>query len=623
MKEHLLVYAILVPAVAGLVCYILGRRFGWLSKIVGLAAAAWVLGLTWRVLALALRPGAAEALAFEYPWFAVGGLQISVALRAGVFSAFIGMAVSAFSVLILIYSLQYFTAAQNAGKYGAYILWTVAGSLGAVYADHLIFFLICWEIITVMLFMLVNQGGGAAAKGAMKSFVLLGLADCAMLLGIAILWASGMAPELGMSPAEKIVVGSAAGYAAYILLMVGALAKAGAMPLHTWVPAIAQDAPTPVMAFLPASLDKLLGIYFLAILSLQIFVLDDVMRLLLMIIGAATILGAVMMAMIQHNLKRLLSFHAVSQVGYMVLGIGTGVSIGIMGGLFHMLNNAIYKCSLFLMAGSVEKQAGTSELEELGGLGRAMPVTFLCGLTAALAISGVPPLNGFASKWMVYQGVLKADTALVPVLLAAAIFGSALTLASFVKVLHSVFLGARPPELEQKEVGEPGPAMLLPMIVLAALCVLFGIVLAVPMNWLIGPAVQALGVNVGEVGIWTPGLATVLLIGGLVIGAIIYLIGTGMKVRVTRTFVGGEVLTDDRVRFSGTGFYGTIRDLPMVGPVYRDAERLAFDIYHLGARFGGTLVQLLRSAHTGVLPVYVSWCLIGLIILIIVLVKLA
>ena len=127
-----------------------------------------------------------------------------------------------------------------------------------------------------------------------------------------------------------------------------------------------------------------------------------ILSIVLALIGAATIIIAVMIAMVQHNLKKLLSYHAISQVGYMVLGIAPGTPVGIAGGVFHMLNHAIYKCCLFLCGGAVEQATGTAELERLGGLGKKMSITFAACLIAALSISGIPPLNGFVSKWMVY-----------------------------------------------------------------------------------------------------------------------------------------------------------------------------------------------------------------------------
>jgi NADH-quinone oxidoreductase subunit L len=125
-----------------------------------------------------------------------------------------------------------------------------------------------------------------------------------------------------------------------------------------------------------------------------------------MVIGAITIILAVMMALIQRDYKRLLSYHAISQVGYMILGIGTCLPAGIIGGIFHMLNNALYKCGLFLTGGVVEKQTGTTDLAKLGGLRLNMPVTFVCYLITAASISGVPPFNGFFSKELIYDAAL-------------------------------------------------------------------------------------------------------------------------------------------------------------------------------------------------------------------------
>ncbi len=343
------------------------------------------------------------------------------------------------------------------------------------------------------------------------------------------------------------------------------------------------------------------------------------MKLLLLIIGSVTILGAVMMAMVQQDLKKLLSFCAVGQVGYMVLGIGTGLWIGVLGGLFHMLNHAIYKCGLFLAAGAVERRAGSTNLDRLGGLGRVMPVTFVTFAVAALAISGVPPLSGFASKWMVYQGLLASPLKFAPLALIAAVFGSALTLASFIMVLQAVFAGTVSSSAAAREPREVGASMCIPMIVLAALCLLFGLWYALPTGRLIAPAMEALGMQPAEPmsgSLWQPLPALALIGVGLVGGLVIFAIGRGLRVRRDRTFVCGERLPSEPIRVSGTGFYETVRRLPVVGAVYDDAERQALDVYRLGGRFGGSLVETLRAFHTGVLPLYVSWCLLGLMVLI-------
>ena len=141
-------------------------------------------------------------------------------------------------------------------------------------------------------------------------------------------------------------------------MLTGSFTKAGAFPFHTWVPDYAKSAPASSSAYLPASLDKLLGIYFLARITTGMFILNEWLTLLLLSIGVISIITAVMMALVQHNYKRLLGFHAVSQVGYMILGFGLGSVIGVAAGLFHMINNALYKSGLFLSAGCVEYRTG-------------------------------------------------------------------------------------------------------------------------------------------------------------------------------------------------------------------------------------------------------------------------
>jgi formate hydrogenlyase subunit 3/multisubunit Na+/H+ antiporter MnhD subunit len=402
-------------------------------------------------------------------------------------------------------------------------------------------------------------------------------------------------------------------------MLIGAIAKAGSMPFHSWIPAAAAGAPASVMAMLPASLDKLLGIYLLVRLSAPgsgLFALGPGMSLLLMILGAVTIVVAVMVAMVQHDLKRLLSYHAISQVGYMVLGIGTLTTVGIIGGLFHMINNALYKNCLFLCAGSVERQAGTTELDELGGLGRRMPLTFAAALVAALAISGVPPLNGFVSKWMVYQGVIETGLRGSFVFLVAAMFGSALTLASFVKVVYSVFLGTPTAKTRRVEREVPVP-MVFPMGVLALLCLLFGVYYRFPVAAFLAPAT---GASAEAMGIWSSGMATVLLVFGLLAGLLIYVVGRiGRTARTVPPFIGGEHLVEDQDRVDGTRFYETIRDAPLLKKPYEAQARGSLDPFRWVGGAGLAVTKVLRAMHTGLLSWYLSWTIAGTVALILVL----
>jgi len=453
---------------------------------------------------------------------------------------------------------------------------------------------------------------------AKKAFIIIGGSDALMLLGLAFIWR--LAGTLQMDKIS-IALNTRPAVWAYLCLALAAFAKAGAMPLHTWIPDTAEDAPTPVTAYLPASLDKLLGIYFLARISLDMFQMNAAMNTVLMVLGSFTIVAAVMMALIQHDLKRLLGYHAVSQVGYMVLGIGTANPIGIAGGLFHMLNNTIFKSCLFLSGGAVEKRTGTTNLEKLGGFAKIMPVSFAAFLIASLAISGVPPFNGFASKWMIYQGIIEAGKAggyLWIIWLVAALFGSALTLASFMKLIHAVFLGqpseAQSSKLKAQGTEEVGLTMWIPQVFLAALCIIFGVfAYRIPLKMFIFPSV---GQGVAFSGIWNPNLATALILGGIIVGIIIYLLGTIRQAKEAEIFVGGEVLKEHPdMRISGTEFYNTIQDIGVLGGIYRLAERKAFDVYEVGTKITFGFNKVLSYIHNGILPTYMAWCLLGMGIL--------
>ncbi|MFC1539111.1 NADH-quinone oxidoreductase subunit L [Candidatus Latescibacterota bacterium] len=604
---------IIIPLIAGAVILIIPKALKGVREFIALAG----------TIMAAFYSGAiffsGKELSGSWLWFNLQGFSFSADLRADTLSGMILFAASVFAVLIVIYSIGYMKGKSRLNEYYGYILLTAGGAAAAILADNLLFFLIGWEIVSMLLFFLITIGGDDTRDAAGKTFVIIGFSDCALLLGIVIIW--NILGTLQISEINSIGVNSGIMTFTYVLFLIGALVKAGAIPGHTWIPKASETAPASVMAYLPASLDKLLGIYLLARISLDMFALNQGLKLLLLIIGAVTIILAVMMALLQHNLKKLLAFHAVSQVGYMVMGIGTGVPIGIIGGLFHMINNAIYKCCLFLGAGAVEKQAGTTELEKLGGLSKAMPVTFFAMLVSALAISGVPPLNGFASKWLIYQGTIEIGQ---PVFLLAAMFGSALTLASFIKVIYSVFLGKKPDKL--KSVQKAGFAMAMPMVVLAVLCVVFGVFAQLPLKHLIGPAVYVDFEQVPSMinlsnAIWSPTMATVLLIIALFAGLIVYVLSTAVKVRKTSMFVGGEKFDVDISRYPGTGFYETIRELSPLKILYKDADQGIFDIYILGGRYGSKIIEILRSMHNGVVSTYAAFVLIGLGFLILFLVR--
>ena len=535
-------------------------------------------------------------------------------------SRFIVLGIGFFGALISLYSLRFMATFKQFRLYYANIIWTIGFSLLAALSNNIVILLVAWGFLGFTLYMLINVAGPAAAGAGKKAFIIIGGSDSLMILGFAIAWL--ITGDLNLS-SIRIAIDSSLSFWAFLLIAIGAFAKAGAMPFHTWIPDTAKEAPVPVTAFLPASLDKLLGIYLLARLVLNVFILDSNTYALLMVIGAVTIVAAVMMALVQHDFKKLLGYHAVSQVGYMVLGLGTGNPIGIAGGLFHMLNNTVYKTCLFLSGGNVQHKTKTSDLDSLGGLAKIMPITFFSALIAALSISGVPPFNGFFSKWMVYQGLIekgKSGGALWIFCIAAAMFGSALTLASFIKFIHAIFLGKAKNERQAGDVkqrNEVSWSMWIPPVILATLCIVFGIfAYVVPLKHFIAPILP----NIKFIGMWPSLKATLFLAVGFGVGILVYLTGNFKGTRETDPYIGGEDLGKD-MRLSGTGFYNTIKELPLIRTLYKKAEKKYFDIYEVGKKFVFFFIRIFQYLHNGVLPTYLIWCILGIMIFLFALVR--
>ncbi len=634
MIVHPFILIVTLPVVAGLLGYLIGRLRNEFSFIGAVASFYYALRLF-----IQSRSPVAQTLEI----LRVGGVPIN--FRLDQLSGFILLFISIFALLIVFYSFRYMRGREGGRGYYLYSLLILAFASGVVLSGNIVTLFFFWGGLLLLLYGILLIGRGATHLTARKALFIVGVSDFAMLLGIVLLlvrvyvpggWID-LAPKVPMPLYDPVMI------AGFLLVSAAALAKAGAIPLHSWIPAAAETAPATVMALIPASLDKLLGIYLLVRLSVNMFDISSnmVLRNILMAIGAGTVLFAVMMALVQKRMMKLLAFHAVSQVGYMVLGIGTGIPVGIAGGLFHMLNHAIYKTGLFLSAGSVEHWAKTDELEKLGGVARQMPLTFISFFICAMAIAGVPPLNGFFSKWMVYQGVLEVSregNRLFLIFLVAAMLGSVLTLASFLKMLHALFFGQRPATLER--VREVSLTMWLPPFILALACMVFGVfAYQLPLAGLILPGLGFYEVPL--VGVWSPVPTTLLLIAALGLGAILYLLGTVTRPVSGNTFVGGERIADlEESRFPGSAFYSSVKHIPIIGELLVFGERGAFDIYNwlvgifkvIGAGFRDGIDRVLEALadfigkliyyfglglsriHTGNLPLYLSWVFLGAVL---------
>lgn len=590
-----------IPLIIGLVNLCLPRV---LQKLLTIAGLAYLLYLVYRVY-----QGASEAVyLYNTVIFAVDKLSL-----------FVLIFIQVLSFIILIFALKDI-APSNERFFFPLFAFTVSFCNGAVITTNSIIFLIFWGLSGVVLYLFgLLPRTDAASQSAKKTFVLVGGSDVFLILGLILIWY--LKPSAGWELWNRQVgLEGELAYIAFFSILIPAFAKAGGFPLHTWVPEFAKDAPIESVALLPAALDKLLGIYLLARLMFNLFQVTLTMHLLVITLGAMTVIFAVMMAMIQHNGRRLLGYHAVSQVGYMIMGVGTGNPIALLGGLFHMVNHTMYKAGLFLTLGSVEKKTGTAELDDIGGLGKQMPLTFIAAVVCAFAISGIPPLNGFYSKWLVYQGTLEliqsvgrgAQIWLLMCLLLA-VFGSALTLASFMKFLHSIYLGRR----QEKWAGikEASPNQYLATLGLALLCLIFGLwAQPLPLAKFIAPILADFGLNpAAYLGSYQP-IPVLLLFGVIFILGLVVFVAI-KKVRYDAIYLGGmEAL--EKFRIAGTDFYNEIKDMKPLRWFYQNAERKHFDVYDLGGQGAGWFTKLFQAAHRGILSEYNLWIVLGTLVII-------
>ncbi len=551
---------------------------------------------------------------FEREWI---GFGINFSLRLYQFNGFILLAAAGLSFLVALYTAAFAWKRDYKKQFYAYMLLTIALVNGAVLADNLLVMLFFWEAILGTMFGMIYLGGKESFKTSVKAVIIAGVGDLCMMLGIGM--AGYLAGTLSISDIHKLPV-EGLGAAAFVLLMIGAISKAGSMPFHTWIPDAAKDAPMPFLPFLPGTLEKLLGIYLLTRICTELFDFShgSVMSTVLMTIGVCTILFAVMMALIQKDFKKLLSYHAISQVGYMMLGIGTALPVGLIGGVFHMLNHAAYKCLLFFTSGSVEKQTGTTDLKVLGGLAKKMPVTMVSFLIAAASIAGFPLTNGFYSKELVFDAALESGT----IFYVVALLGAFFTAVSFLKLGHAAFFGKDGEAVKGKNIKEAPLPMLVSMVALAAVCIGLGVFHKPVITDFIAPTLT--GYEEAEhFATHTNWLLVGISCGVLLLSALSHFLGFKKTKK-------------------GLSAADHFHDAPVLKNIYGLAEKKYFDPYYVGGfvikayanvslrinngismfydkvvpRFTGALSDVVKQAHNGSQSRYVVWILFGMALMV-------
>lgn len=514
---------------------------------------------------------------------------------------------------VLLYSVDYMRDERGgATRFYALVLLFVAGLIHLVYCADLFLLYLSWEVIGICSFLLVGfwYQQPDAAYGARKVLTMTHLAGYGLLVAVVLLYAR-TGTTLWTDPAMQ----GAFTTGIFLLVLVAALAKSVQFPLHTWIPD-AMAAPTPVSALLHAACYVKAGVYLVARLH-SIGPWPASWGLTVAWAGAATLLVGALFMLVQRDLKRLLAFSTVSQIGYMMLGLGLGTPLGIAAALLHCLNHGLFKGGLFLCAGSIQHACGTRDMDRLGGLGRRMPRTLAIWLVCAAGVAGVPLFNGFVSKWLLYTAALATNQ---PLLALVPWIGSILTVFAFMKATSGVFFGSD--GAATPAAHEASWPMLAGGGVLAAGCVVIGIAPQVAVAALVNPLLPALGrtplAGVGWLGLsagqgaWfaTGGLALGLV--ALLFGALVYwlpaparreYVGTGQyvgsglsRVDAVSVFTGGEPL-GPRGHLGASDFSRIVGDA--LGPFDTafDADRAWLAGWRALGRLAGALSAILQQAE--------------------------
>jgi len=418
-------------------------------------------------------------------------------------SSLLLLAISVVSAAAMFYSIRYMEQYTAKSKYLSLFLLMVAGMNGVALSGDIFNLFVFLEIASLASYALVGFGCEHEELEASFKYMVLGtIASIFVLFAIALVY--GNTGSLNMAYISKAIQSSGLNHGltfALALFIAGFGLKAALVPFHAWLPDAHPSAPAPISAMLSGVLIKTLGIYALARVIFNIFGISVPISWVLITLGVLSMVIGVFLAVGQWDFKRLLAYHSISQMGYVVLGIGMGAlilsrggsvtwaSLAILGGLFHLVNHAVFKSLLFLTSGSVEMSTGTRQLKQLGGLAEKLPFTRATCTIASASIAGIPPFNGFWSKLILMIAAVQAQ---FWGLAAALIIVSLITLISFLKIQRYVFLGELPENL--KEIKENRGSMLVAMVFLACLCVLMGLLLLVPglRSGILEPAVKVL-----------------------------------------------------------------------------------------------------------------------------------
>lgn len=395
-----------------------------------------------------------------------GFLADGLAVFMAVISSFVG-------AVIAFYSWGYMSHYRNLNEYYLMVVLFIGSMMGIVYSTNLIFMYVFWEISAIACWRLIGFfREGEYVRRANKAFLMTALGALIMLLGFLVIYQKTGTFDL------TAMKGTMIPDLAVTLILVGIFAKSATLPFHTWLPD-AGVAPSPVTSLLHAAVLVKIGVYAYTRFFLVNFTVEPFWNTAVPVIAAVSAIVSGGAALVEKDIKRIIAYSTVSQLGFIFLGLSAGSDVGIAGGLLYILMHSIAKGGLFLCAGIVEHNTHTKDITKMGGLIKTMPVTAVAFLLCSFSVMGLPPFGGFFSKLMVISGAVNAGQIWIA---AAFIIGAVLTVIYLLRVFSLVFLGA--PKLSDAREGSK--SMLASVAILATLSVLAGILISFPSEFVQG-----------------------------------------------------------------------------------------------------------------------------------------
>lgn len=444
------------------------------------AAAPWVAAaVTAAALALLLAhsPAAIDGNAVRATWAWIPQIGLEVSLRLDALSLLFGLLITAIGLLVILYARYYLASDDSFGRFYGTLMLFMAAMLGIVLSDNLILTVVFWELTSVASFLLVGfwHREASSRRGARMALTVTGAGGLALLAGVVLLGHIGGTYEISKLLGMRDTVHAHPLYpVALVLILVGAFTKSAQFPFHGWLPA-AMAAPTPVSAYLHSATMVKAGIFLVARLYP---VLGDsaLFEYLVATTGLVTLVFAAFVAIFRHDLKGLLAYSTISHLGLVMFLLGLDSPLSAVAAVFHIVNHATFKASLFMAAGIIDHECGTRDMRRINGLARYMPYTATLAIIAAAAMAGVPLFNGFLSKEMFFAEALEAHElgTLGAVAPYAAALAGIFSVAYSARFIHDVFFNGEPVDLPRTP-HEPPRYMKIPVEVLVVLCVVVGL----------------------------------------------------------------------------------------------------------------------------------------------------